>query len=93
MGCVSETILEDWNMTKFGAKTSILLGTLGLVSLVSLGSPTTYAQDTMFTDGTQCEITRGLNQGKRGVFTDGGNWCTGDWGASECRNSDMCRAI
>ena len=78
-------------MTKFGARASILLGTICLVPLVGWGSPAAYAQDTMFTEGTACEITGGLNAGKIGVFTDSGTWCTGDWGATECRNNNLCK--
>ena len=47
-------------MTNLGAKASVFLGAICLVPLIGWGSPAVYAQDTMFTDGTACEITGGL---------------------------------
>ncbi len=38
-------------------------------------------------DGTSCEVTEGINKGKKGVYTDGGTWCEGSWGGTECGNS------
>jgi hypothetical protein len=79
-------------MTNLGAKASVFLGAICLVPLIGWGSPAVYAQDTMFTDGTACEITGGLNEGKIGIFTDSGTWCRGDWGATQCVNNNLCRA-
>jgi hypothetical protein len=78
-------------MTHIATKASVFSTAICLVSLICCGSRTAYAQG-MFTDGAACEVTAGLNAGKVGVFTDGGAWCSGDWGATECVNNDHCKA-
>jgi hypothetical protein len=39
------------------------------------------------TDGTPCTVTSGPNAGKKGTYTEGGTWCEGDWGGTECSGS------
>jgi hypothetical protein len=35
-------------------------------------------------DGEACKVTSGSNSGKTGKYTEGGTWCEGDWGGTEC---------
>jgi hypothetical protein len=35
-------------------------------------------------DGDSCKVTAGANKGKTGTYTEGGTWCEGDWGGTEC---------
>lgn len=38
-------------------------------------------------DGDACKVTSGPNTGKTGKYTDGASWCEGDWGGTECKDS------
>ena len=39
------------------------------------------------TPGGKCEVTEGLNKGKKGTYDEDGD-CTGDWGTTECKKLD-----
>jgi hypothetical protein len=38
-------------------------------------------------DGDACKVTAGPNNGKTGKYTEGGTWCEGDWGGTECTDA------
>jgi hypothetical protein len=43
----------------------------------------------------KCEVTAGANKGKTGTFTEGGTWCEGSWGGTECtdqQGNSKCKA-
>jgi hypothetical protein len=45
--------------------------------------------------GEKCEVTAGANKGKTGTFTEGGTWCEGSWGGTECtdqQGNSKCKA-
>jgi hypothetical protein len=77
-------------MTNFGVKALVILGTICLVPLIGWGSPA--AAQSANTDGKKCQVTGGPNKGKTGVFTEGGTWCEGKWGGTEC-GSTKCKAL
>jgi hypothetical protein len=77
-------------MTKFGVKATVILGTICLVPLIGWG--TAAAAQSADTDGKKCQVTGGANKGKTGVFTEGGTWCEGSWGGTEC-GSTKCKAL
>lgn len=35
-----------------------------------------------------CKVLSGPNKGKTGTYTEGGQWCEGSWGGTECKGSD-----
>lgn len=37
--------------------------------------------------GGKCKVVKGSNKGKTGTFSDNGQWCEGDWGGTECKDS------
>lgn len=39
-----------------------------------------------------CQVLGGPNKGKKGRFTEGGTWCEGSWGGTEC-GTDKCKKI
>jgi hypothetical protein len=42
-------------------------------------------------DGDKCQVTSGPNKGKTGTYTEGGTWCEGSRGGTEC-GTDKCKA-
>jgi hypothetical protein len=36
----------------------------------------------------KCTVVGGPNNGKTGTYTDGGTWCEGEWGGTECTGPD-----
>ncbi len=45
------------------------------------------------TPGAKCKVTKGPNKGKTGTYSDDG-WCEGDWGGTECGDSnDKCEDV
>jgi hypothetical protein len=70
-------------MINIGARATVLLGTICLTPLlVGWSNPATAAK---------CQVTGGANKGKTGVFTDGGTWCSGKWGSTECNGNSGSR--
>jgi hypothetical protein len=42
-------------------------------------------------EAAKCQVTGGANKGKTGVYTDGGAWCSGSWGSTECNGASGSR--
>ena len=38
-------------------------------------------------NGDTCKVTQGINKGEKGEYSEGGEFCEGDWGATECRGN------
>jgi len=79
-------------MINFRARASVFLGTICLVPLIGLASPAGAIESAAGKDGGKCQVTAGANKGKSGVFTEGGTWCEGSWGGTEC-GSTKCKAV
>lgn len=70
-------------MINIGAKAAVLFGTICLTLLsIAWSNPAAAAK---------CQVTGGANKGKTGVFTDGGTWCSGSWGSTECNGNSGSR--
>jgi hypothetical protein len=45
----------------------------------------------------KCEVTlEGANKGRQGIYTvdeEGKQWCSGDWGGTECTGGNRCKDI
>jgi hypothetical protein len=78
-------------MIKFGAS-SLLFGTLCFATLQLGSASPAAAQQSAQAQPKKCQVTAGANKGKTGVFTDGGTWCEGKWGGTEC-GTNRCKAI
>jgi hypothetical protein len=69
----------------------VIVGAIAL-SFLCANSKTAFCQATNngggATDGAACKVTSGPNTGKTGKYTEGGTWCEGDWGGTECTDSN-----
>jgi len=71
----------------------LLAGVLLMPMVVSRSSAqiTSKEKATGGSEGGKCQVTAGSNKGKTGTFTEGGAWCEGTWGGTECGTS-KCKA-
>jgi hypothetical protein len=72
---------------------ALLSLTAGLVLHNGAAAVALQATSSEKTPGGKCKVTKGPNKGKTGTYSDDG-WCEGDWGGTECGDSnDKCEDV
>ena len=83
-------LCEGLDMTHY-YRTGLALTAAALIAGLCLNE-IAFAQQATGSGGSggsagSCQVTSGPNKGKKGTYTDGGSWCEGTWGGTECVNS------
>lgn len=79
--------------TRYAKKIQGVIGLVASLAIVVVWSNVGFSQQASTSqksgsEGAKCQVTSGPNKGKKGVFTEGGSWCEGDWGGTECKNTN-----